>query len=257
MRRLPVWIAVPAALGTLLVVVPLLALVIRAPWSRMGSLLHTAAVAEPLVLSLATASTSTVLCLVLGVPLAWLLARRRRVGVLRAVVTVPLVVPPVVAGVALLLAFGSNGVLGGQLAALGIRLPFTTAAVVLAQTFVALPFLVLAVEGGLRGFDERYEEVVSVHGASGWFVFRHVTLPLLRPALAAGAALAWARSIGEFGATVTFAGTSRTTLTMPSAVYTALDADPKAAVALSLVLVVVSLLVLVALRGRWLPGVRR
>jgi molybdate transport system permease protein len=162
----------------------------------------------------------------------------------------------VVGGVALLLAFGRAGLLGGALSAAGIRLPFSTAGVVLAETFVALPFLVLSVEGALAALDERYEQVAATLGARPWAVFRRVTLPIAGPALAAGAALSWARALGEFGATITFAGNlPGTTQTLPLYVYLQLQTDPDAAVAMSLVLLVVSVAVLIGLRGRW--AVRR
>ena len=256
--RLPVWLLVPATLGVLAIVVPLAALLVRAPWSRLPTLLTSPAVRDPLLLSIGTASVATALCVVVGVPLAFVLASTRHARILRAILTVPLVLPPVVAGVALLFAFGSNGVFGGALAAMGIRLPYSTAAVVLAQTFVSMPFLVLAVEGAIANTDRSFDEVAAANGARPWFAFRHVTLPLLRPALLGGAVLAWARAIGEFGATVTFAGMfTGTTLTMPSAVYRALDADVEAAVALSVVLIVVALGTLTVMRDRWMSGVHR
>ena len=209
-------------------------------------------------LSLLTASLATVVCLLLGVPLAWMLARaefpgRRLVG---AVVTVQLVVPPVVGGVALLLVFGRRGLLGGWLdETFGISLPFTTAGVVVAEAFVAMPFLVIAVEGALRGADRRYEDAAATLGASRWTVFRRVTLPLVAPGISAGAVLCFARALGEFGATITFAGSfPGVTRTMPVEVYLALETDPQTAVVLSLVLLAVSVAVLVSLRDRWLTG---
>jgi len=250
---------VPAALALLFVLAPLVALLLRAPWARLGPALADAQALQALRLSLVTATAATAICLVLGVPLAWVLARGRLPGasLIRAVVTLPLVLPPVVGGVALLLAFGRRGVVGSQLEAeFGVSLPFTTAGVVVAEAFVALPFLVVTVEGALRGADRRYEEAAATLGASRLLVFRRVTLPLIAPSLLAGAVLCWARALGEFGATITFAGNfPGTTQTMPLAVYLALESDPDAAIALSLVLLAVSLGVLTLLRDRWLHPV--
>jgi molybdate transport system permease protein len=207
-------------------------------------------------LSLLTASLATVVCLLLGVPLAWVLARGAFPGrrLVRALVTVPLVLPPVVGGVALLLVFGRRGLVGEWLdATFGFSLPFTTAGVVVAEAFVAMPFLVISVEGALRGADSRYEEAAATLGASRWTAFRRVTLPLIAPGVAAGAVLCWARALGEFGATITFAGNfPGRTQTMPLAVYLALEQDLDAAIVLSLVLLVVSVVILAALRDRWL-----
>jgi molybdate transport system permease protein len=202
---------------------------------------------------------ATVAALVLGVPLAWVLARidgPARAG-LRVLATLPLVVPPVVGGIALLSAFGGRGLVGGWLAGTaGVRLPFTPAGVVVAQTFVALPFVVLAAEGGLRALDRRYEDAAATLGASGWTTWWRVTLPLAAPAVVAAAVLAWARALGEFGATVTFAGNvPGRTQTLPLAVYLSLDqGEVDRAVALSFVLLALSTAVLFALRDRWLPG---
>ena len=245
----------PAALAALFLLLPLLGLLVRAPWRGLPRLLADPAVVEALRLSLLCASLATALSLVLGVPLAWVLARARvrGVAVLRALVTLPLVLPPVVGGVALLLAFGRQGVVGRPLDALtGITLPFSTAGVVVAETFVAMPFLVVAVEGALRASDRGFEEAAATLGASRMTVFRRVTLPLVAPSVLAGAVLCWARALGEFGATITFAGNfPGRTQTMPLAVYLALESDPDAAIALSLVLLVVSVVVLALLRDRW------
>jgi len=215
-------------------------------------------VLSALRLSLESASAATAASLVLGVPLAWVLARVRLpgIGALRALVTVPLVLPPVVGGVALLLAFGRNGVLGAHLADwFGLSLPFTQLGVIVAETFVAMPFLVVTVEGALRSSDLGLEEAAATLGASRITIFRRVTLPLIVPSLLAGSVLCWARALGEFGATITFAGNfPGTTQTMPLAVYNALQTDPDAAIALSLVLLVVAVAVLALLRDRWLPG---
>jgi molybdate transport system permease protein len=246
---------VPAALGALLLVVPLIGLLLRAPWSGLPRILATPEVAAALRLSLVSATLATAVSLVLGVPLAWVLARSDLPGLrlLRALVTLPLVLPPVVGGVALLLVLGRNGLVGQHLDAwFGLTIPFTTLAVVIAETFVAMPFLVVAVEGALRSADQGYDEAAATLGASRLTVFRRVTLPLVRPALVAGGVLCWARALGEFGATVTFAGNLQgTTRTMPLAVYLAMETDPDAALALSLVLLAVSVAVLFALRGRW------
>jgi len=215
-------------------------------------------VLSALRLSLESASAATAASLVLGVPLAWVLARVRLpgIGALRALVTVPLVLPPVVGGVALLLAFGRNGVLGAHLADwFGLSLPFMQLGVIVAETFVAMPFLVVTVEGALRSSDLGLEEAAATLGASRITIFRRVTLPLIGPSLLAGSVLCWARALGEFGATITFAGNfPGTTQTMPLAVYNALQTDPDAAIALSLVLLVVAVAVLALLRDRWLPG---
>jgi len=245
-----------AVLAVLFLVLPVIGLVVRAPWGTIGTELTQPESLEALRLSLVCASLATLLCLVLGVPLAWVLARGDVPGrsLLRALVTVPLVLPPVVGGIALFTALGRRGIVGRWLDEwFGISLPFTTAAVVVAEAFVALPFLVIAVEGSLRAADQRLEEAGATLGAGRWYVLRRVTLPLVAPGLAAGTVLCWARALGEFGATITFAGTfPGTTRTMPVEVYLALQRDPSAAIALSLVLLVVSLVVLAGLRERWL-----
>ncbi len=196
--------------------------------------------------------------LVLGVPLAWVLARAEFPGrrLVRALVTVPLVLPPVVGGVALLLVFGRRGLIGSWLNdTFGVSLPFTTAGVVVAEAFVAMPFLVISVEGALRGADARYEEAAATLGASRWTAFRRVTLPLIAPGVAAGAVLCWARALGEFGATITFAGNfPGRTQTMPLAVYLALEQDLDAAIVLSLLLLLVSVTILAALRDKWVAA---
>jgi molybdate transport system permease protein len=254
--RLPVALLVPAAAGAAFLVLPLLGLLIRAPWASLPRRLTAPGVLTALRLSLETASLATLLCLALGVPLAWLLARVEFPGrrVLRALVTVPLVLPPVVGGVALLLVFGRKGLLGAWLdATFGITLPFTTTGVVIAESFVAMPFLVIAVEGALRGADTRYEEAAATLGADRWTTFRRVTLPLVAPGIAAGAVLCWARALGEFGATITFAGNyPGRTQTMPLAVYLALEQDLDAAIVLSLMLLAVSVTILASLRDRWI-----
>jgi molybdate transport system permease protein len=257
-QRTPWPLGVPALIGVLLLVVPLVGLLVRAPWDGLARILGTEEVLDALWLSLFSATTAMLVSLVLGVPLAWVLARSTMPGLrlLRALVTLPLVLPPVVGGVALLLVLGRNGLVGQYLDSwFGITLPFTTAAVVIAETFVAMPFLVIAVEGAFRSADQGYDEAAATLGASRLTVFRRVTLPLIRPALVAGSVLCWARALGEFGATITFAGNlSGVTRTMPLEVYLAMETDPDAAVALSLVLLAVSVGVLFALRGRWVAG---
>ncbi|MEV6846690.1 ABC transporter permease [Actinoplanes sp. NPDC051411] len=254
--RVPLALAIPAIAGLAFLVLPLAGLLVRAPWSTLPSRLADPAIVAALRLSLVTATLATGVSLVLGVPLAWVLARTDLPGrrFVRALVTVPLVLPPVVGGVALLLVFGRKGLLGAWLDAhFGITLPFTTAGVVVAEAFVAMPFLVISVEGALRGADARYEEAAATLGASRWTAFRRVTLPLVTPGIAAGAVLCWARALGEFGATITFAGNfPGRTQTMPLAVYLALEQDLDAAIVLSLVLLVVSVVVLASLRDRWI-----
>jgi molybdate transport system permease protein len=249
-------LGIPASLAALFLLVPLAALLVRAPWRALPHLLADSQVLDALRLSLVCASAATVISVILGVPLAWVLARSqvRGISLLRALVTLPLVLPPVVGGVALLMAFGRQGILGRLLDEwTGITLPFTTAGVIVAEAFVAMPFLVITVEGAFRGADRGYEEAAATLGASRLTVFRTVTIPLIAPSLLAGAVLSWARALGEFGATITFAGNlPGQTQTMPLAVYLALESDPDTAIALSLVLLVVSITVLIGLRGRWL-----
>jgi molybdate transport system permease protein len=255
-RSVPAPLAVPALVAVLFLLVPLLALLVRAPWRGLTRLLRDHQVLQALRLSLECASAATLLALVLGVPLAWVLARARVRGVnlLRALVTLPLVLPPVVGGVALLLAFGRQGLVGRHLDDwTGITLPFTTAGVIVAETFVAMPFLVITVDGALRSSDQDLEEAAATLGAGRMTTFRRVTVPAIGPSLLAGSVLCWARALGEFGATITFAGNfPGKTQTMPLAVYLALQTDPDAAIALSLVLLAVSVAVLVGLRERWL-----
>jgi len=256
--RPPALLLVPAALGLGFLLLPLAALVLRAPWGDLARHLMSPQAGEALRLSLVSASAATVVCVVLGVPLAWVLARVpfRGRALVRALVTVPLVLPPVVGGVALLLLLGRRGLVGRHLDAwFGVSLPFTTAAVVVAEAFVAMPFLVVAVEGALRGADPRFEEAAASLGASRWTTFRRVTLPMVAPGVVAGTVLCFARALGEFGATITFAGSfPGVTRTMPIAVYLALETDLDAAVVLSLVLLAASVAVLVALRGRWVAA---
>ncbi|MGW2420722.1 molybdate ABC transporter permease subunit [Streptomyces sp. NPDC001709] len=255
-RGAPLPLLLPGLLALAFLLLPLVALLARAPWRGLPGRLSSTEVWQALQLSLVSATAATAVSLVLGVPLAWLLARTQFPGrgFVRALVTLPLVLPPVVGGVALLLALGRNGVIGKWLDAwFGITLPFTTTGVVIAEAFVAMPFLVISVEGTLRAADPRFEEAATTLGASRFTAFRRVTLPLIAPGIAAGAVLAWARALGEFGATITFAGNfPGRTQTMPLAVYLALQNDPDAAVSLSLVLLVVSIAVLAGLRDRWM-----
>jgi molybdate transport system permease protein len=252
--RAPRHLLLPAALGVVFLVLPLVSLVVRTPFTTLPQRLTDPVVLDALWLSLWTATVAMAISLLLGLPLAWVLARLdfRGRSLLRVAVTVPLVLPPVVAGVALLNAFGRTGVLGAPLRELGITIPFTSAAVVIAHTFVALPFLVLSVEGALRAGNREYDEVAAVLGATRGRTFRRVTVPMALPGIAAGLVLGWARSLGEFGATITFAGNfPGVTQTMPLAVYEALQTDPEAALVLSLVMLLVSVAVLALLRERW------
>ncbi|MFD0775552.1 ABC transporter permease [Streptomonospora algeriensis] len=257
--RFPWLLVVPASAGLAFLVLPFAGLLARAPWTTLGTRLLMPEVREALWLSMTTATAATAVAVLLGVPLAWLLARAEFPGrrVARALVTVPLVIPPVVGGVALLLALGRRGLVGRHLDEwFGLTLPFTPAAVVIAQVFVAMPFLVISVEGALRGADRRYEEAAATLGASRAVVFRRVTLPSVGPGVLAGAVLAWARALGEFGATITFAGNfPGRTQTMPLAIYLAMQESPESAIVLSLVLLGVSLVILVALRDRWVGAV--
>lgn len=257
-HRIPYALLLPALLGLAFLVLPLAGLLIRAPWSAVPEQLSSPEVWQALRLSLLCATAATGVSLVLGVPLAWLLARTDFPGrrIIRALVTLPLVLPPVVGGVALLLVLGRNGIVGRWLdSAFGITLPFHTSGVVIAEAFVAMPFLVISVEGALRAADPRYEEAAATLGASRLTAFRRVTLPLIAPGIGAGAVLAWARALGEFGATITFAGNfPGQTQTMPLAVYLAMESDPEAAIALSLVLLTVSIAVLAGLRDRWMSA---
>nr|WP_253774719.1 molybdate ABC transporter permease subunit [Goodfellowiella coeruleoviolacea] len=255
---MPLVLVLPAVLGLAFLLIPLAGLLTRAPWDTLAGELLSPRIGQALRLSLVCATLATLLCLVLGVPLAWLLARGNLPGqgLLRALITVPLVLPPVVGGVALLFVLGRRGLIGQYLHAwFGVSLPFTTAGVVIAEAFVAMPFLVVSVEGALRAADPRYEEAAATLGASRWLTFRRVTLPSVLPGVVAGTVLCWARALGEFGATITFAGNfPGTTTTMPLAVYLALETDPDAAIVLSVVLLIVSVGVLAALRDRWIRG---
>lgn len=260
MRRVPLVFLAAAGLAALFFALPLLGLLLQAPWSAALQLLTSPAALDALRLSLIASLSATTLGLLFGVPLAVVNARLDYPGrtLVRALVTLPMVLPPVVGGVALLLAFGRRGLIGAPLqACCGVHVPFTPAATVMSETFVAMPFLVISLEAALRGLDPRFEEAARSLGASRWLVLRRVTLPMVGPSLAAGAVLCWARALGEFGATITFAGNlPGVTQTLPLAVYLQLETSPQGAVMLSLLLLAVSLGVLVGLRGRWLESVR-
>jgi len=252
-RRTPLPVAVLAAIGAAFVALPLMALVVRAPWSTAGHELSSSGAWTALRLSIVVSACAAGLAVTFGLPLAWVLARSELPGraVLRALVLLPLVLPPVVGGIGLLAALGRNGIAGRLLSAVGIQLPFTAAGAVVATTFVSMPLAVLAAEAGLRSLDVRLEHAAAAMGASRWYVFRRVTLPMLRPQLGAGLVLVWARALGEFGATITFAGNlAGRTQTLPLAVYQTRVTDPGGAVLISLLLVALSLIVLVALRER-------
>ncbi|MEU3819445.1 ABC transporter permease [Streptomyces sp. NPDC030392] len=255
-RRAPVLLALPALLAVLFLLLPLAGVLAHAPWGSLAERLTTPAVREALGLSLTVSVWALALSLLLGVPLAWVLARVdfRGKALVRVVVMLPMVLPPTVAGVALLQGFGRRGLLGGVLADwFGVSLPFSTAGAVVAAAFVAMPFLVISLEGALAGLDPRYEETAASLGAGPLRAFLTVTVPMVGPGLVAGAALCWARALGEFGATITFAGNlPGTTQTLPLQVYLLLQNDPDGAVAVSLLLLVTAAAVLVALRGRWL-----
>ena len=249
---LPRWVLIPALLGAALILVPVAVMLARVPWTRVPGLLLSEGALAALALSLQTAAVSTVLVLLLGVPIALVLARHTFPGqrIARTLVLLPLVLPPVVGGLALLFTFGRQGLVGAQLELLGIRVAFTTVAVVLAQVFVSLPFLVVGLEAGLRSAGTELERTAATLGAAPGTVLRRVTLPLAAPSIGAGALLAFARALGEFGATLTFAGSLQgVTRTLPLEIYLQREIDPDAALALSAVLVGVALVVLVATAG--------
>ena len=254
---LPRWIYIPAAIGALFVVLPLIAVAAKVDWPHFWSLVTSESSTTALVLSLKTAAASTTLCLLFGVPMALVLARSesRFVRMARPLILLPLVLPPVVGGIALLYAFGRLGLIGEYLDAAGIQIAFTTTAVVLAQTFVSLPFLVIALEGAARTAGADYEVVAATLGARPTTVWWRVSLPLLAPGLMSGAVLAFARSLGEFGATLTFAGSREgVTRTLPLEIYLQRESDADAAVALSLLLVLVAAVVVLGLGSRQLRG---
>jgi molybdate transport system permease protein len=257
-ERLPLTAVALAVLAIAFFALPFVGLLWRLPWGSVLEVAGRDSVRTALWLSIRTSVTATVVSLLFGVPLAWLLARVGFPGrsLVRALCTLSMVLPPVVGGVALFASLGRGGLFGQWLDDwFGVRLPFTTAGVVVAQTFVAMPFLVLTVEAALRQNDHRVEDAARTLGASRWYVFSRVTLPAIRPALLAGAVLAWARALGEFGATITFAGNfPGSTRTLPLATFLALEQEPDEALVLALVLITVSFVVLVGLRDRWLGG---
>jgi len=259
-ERVPVPVLLLAIVAVAFFALPFLGLLWRAPWGSLADVAGDGDVRTALLLSMRTSLTATGLSILFGVPLAWVLARVVFPGrsAVRALCTLSMVLPPVVGGVALFFSFGRRGLFGQYLDRwFDFRLPFTTWGVVMAQTFVSMPFLVITVEAALRQVDRRYEDAARTLGGSRWYVFRRVTVPTIRPALVAGAVLAWARALGEFGATITFAGNfPGVTQTMPLATYLALETDPQEAILLSLILIAVSFAVLASLRDRWLGGVR-
>ena len=257
--RAPLVLSILGTFTVIFFVLPLLALAVRVPWSSLVDVLGNEATTEALVLSIMTSVITTLIAVVFGVPLAWLLARSSMPGrqTIRAICTLSMVLPPVVAGVALLASLGRRGVVGQLLDDwIGLRLPFTMPAVVIAQLFVAMPFLVLTVESGFARSSTAVEEAARTLGASPWYVFSRVTVPATRSAILAGAVLTWARALGEFGATITFAGNfPGTTRTLPIATYLALETNVDDALLISMLMVILSLVILVALRGRWIGAI--
>ena len=253
MRHLPRWMLLPALLGGLFVLLPLISIGLRVQWGSFGALVTSESSLQALRLSLQTSSTSALVCVVLGVPMSLVLARSsfRGLSLVRSLVLIPLVLPPVVGGIALLYTFGRQGLLGQHVELLGLQIAFSTTAVVLAQTFVALPFLVISLEGALRTAGTRYEAAAASLGARPTRVMLQVTLPLMMPALLSGTVLSFARALGEFGATITFAGSLQgTTRTLPLEIYLQRESDPEAAVALSFVLMIVAVLIIAVARRR-------
>lgn len=254
--RAPLGLLVPASLGATILALPLLALLLGTDWNLLGEQIGSPAVRDALLLSVLTATAAMLICLLLGVPLAWMLARTTFPGqrLVRILVAVPLVLPPVVGGVALMSAFGRSGMLGSPVHDVtGWALPFTTPGVVLAHVFVALPFVVISVEGALRTASPTFDEAAVSLGASRWYTFRRITLPLALPGIGAGLVLGWARSMGEFGATITFAGNyPGTTQTMPTLIYQTMQTQPEAARGLGLIMLLASVGVLFLLRHKWL-----
>ena len=258
MNRLPKTIELVALIAILFLLSPLVGLLQRMPWSGLVGLLGSEVVLDAFFLSLLVSFSATLIVLALGTPIAWFLARARFpfLKLLRAVVLLPMVLPPVVGGTALLFAFGRQGFLGKWLNNwFGVTLPFSTTGSVLAAVFVSMPFFVVAVESAFRSINEDFEQVAETLGASPSKIFFRITMPRIRPSIIAGLALSWARALGEFGATITFAGNlPGETQTLPLAVFLALETNPEAALALSLVMIVTSLAILIPFRDQWLPG---
>jgi molybdate transport system permease protein len=254
--RPPAGLIPPAAVGATFLMLPTVGLLVRMPWSGLRQIFADSDVLAALRLSLICSTATTVVSLLLGIPLAWVLARSRfpGLGALRTVVTLPLVLPPVAGGVALFLAFGRYGLVGLYLDRwFGLTIPFTVYGVIVAETFVSMPFLVVTVAGALRGADQGTEEAAATLGATPLRIFATITLPGVLPSVGAGAVLCWARALGEFGATITFNGSLKgVTETMPVAVSQALNVSPQAAEGLSLVLLVIAVVILAGLRDRWL-----
>jgi len=255
-QKLPWQIILIASIAVAFFLSPFIGLLWRTPWSKFTDIVTRREIRDALWLSVQTSLITSIVCFVFGVPLAWLLARVDFRGrrFIRALMTLSMVLPPVIGGIALLFTFGRRGLIGQYLDSwFGIRLPFTTTAVIMAQCFVAMPFLVLTVEAALRQLDTRFEDVARTLGGSRWYIFHRVTLPSIKPSLFAGLVLAWARALGEFGATITFAGNlPGTTQTMPLATYAALDSNPESALILSLLMIAIAFSILIALRDRWL-----
>lgn len=254
-RPIPAAIKIGAAVGLLFLAIPILGVLVKAPWSNMTDVLANDSTRQAIWLSLWTSSLTTMIALVIGIPMAFVLARAKFRGraLARSLVILPLVLPPVVGGVALLAAFGRSGLVGRPLFEIGsVTIPFTWVAVVMAQLFVSLPFLVITVEGALRTRGRDLEDAGAVLGLSESKIIMRITLPMIRPAIVAGAVLCWARALGEFGATVTFAGSlPGVTQTLPTDIYYTLARDPSEAIALSLILIAICVLVLWLLRGNW------
>lgn len=256
-HRVPVWLIAPAAIAAVLFLLPLIGLLAATPWTDLLPLVTDSTTLDALLLSLKCSLASSFLCLVFGLPLATWLAHDN--GPLRTCVrilaTLPMILPPIVGGLALLLVFGKNSIIGGSLDQwFGVEVPFSAVGVILATTYVAMPFFVLTVEAGLRSFDRSYTEVAATLGAGPWRSWWTVTLPMIAPTIRAGLLVAWARALGEFGATITFAGSFQgRTRTMPLAIHHALESQPDAAIALSLVLLAISAVVLFLLRKQWFP----
>lgn len=257
-RPFPIWLIIPSLVAVIFLVLPLVTLILRTPWPRFLQILTSPTVLEALKLSLWTATLTTLIAIALGVPLAWWLGtgQSRLHAPIRLLVTVPLVLPPVVGGAALLFTLGRNAPVGQFLFdTFGFSLPFSPAAVVLSQLFVGLPFLIISLEGAFRTSAGRLEEAAYTLGASPWTVFSRVTIPVIRPALLGGIALCWARAIGEFGATMTFAGSIRgSTQTLPVAINELMGFDLDSAMTASTIMILLALGVLFLLRGRWLGG---